>query len=153
MNEKKSIIRWIKEHKSELIICGVSIAALIGVFLFVRNHEALEEQWKELLDNILKLKKSPEDINVFISNDVKIEPEIRIEDTTDKINFNPILDTIEDEEPVSYITVNVDNYNIRTLPEGWKHSQKKQEEADELGIYIALNQTIVDPYKYQRVSA
>lgn len=153
MNEKKNIIQLIKAHKSELIVCGVSVVALIGAFLLVKNHEALEEQCKELLDNILKLKKSPEDINDIISNGVNQAPKILIEGTADKMNLSPKFVAVEDEEPVSYITVNVEDYNIRTLPDGWKHSQKKQAEADELGICIALNQTIVDPYQYQRVSA
>ncbi len=41
--EKKTFVDWVKEHKKELIIAGVSIAAIIAVIVGIKNHKALEE--------------------------------------------------------------------------------------------------------------
>lgn len=43
--EKKSLVNWIKEHKTQLIIAGVSITAIIAVILGLKNREAIEEAW------------------------------------------------------------------------------------------------------------
>jgi len=38
MEEKTSILAWIKAHKKELIIAGIGITAIIGVILGIRNR-------------------------------------------------------------------------------------------------------------------
>ena len=39
MNERKSLISWIEEHKNELIIAGVSIGVLVLVVLGIKNRK------------------------------------------------------------------------------------------------------------------
>ena len=46
--EKKKIVDWIKEHKTELIIAGVSVSALVMLILGIKNKETLEEFWSSL---------------------------------------------------------------------------------------------------------
>lgn len=33
MEEKKSFLIWVKEHKKQLIIAGVSVATIVGIIL------------------------------------------------------------------------------------------------------------------------
>lgn len=46
--EQKALIRWIKEHKKEIAIAGVSITALVGLVLEIKNKEAMEVFWNAL---------------------------------------------------------------------------------------------------------
>ena len=59
--EKKTFVDWIKEHKKELIIAGVSIATIIAVIVGIKNHKALEEAWASLRKLV---EKTPEMIPV-----------------------------------------------------------------------------------------
>ena len=40
--QKKTCITWVKEHKKELIIAGVSVSAIILTILGLKNQKALE---------------------------------------------------------------------------------------------------------------
>ena len=49
MEEKKKIfVTWVKKHKTELIIAGISVVAIIAVILRAKNNETLEEVWASL---------------------------------------------------------------------------------------------------------
>lgn len=48
MEEKKSILNWIKEHKKKLIIAGVSVTAIVGFILAIKNRESIIEIWTSL---------------------------------------------------------------------------------------------------------
>ena len=48
MIEKRKIIHWIKKHKKELIIAGISISALILIILGVKNRKKIQNLWKAL---------------------------------------------------------------------------------------------------------
>ena len=37
MEDRKSLIRWIKDHKKQLIIAGISIGTLILIILGIKN--------------------------------------------------------------------------------------------------------------------
>ena len=38
--EQKTLIQWIREHKKEIAIAGISITALVGLGLGIKNKEA-----------------------------------------------------------------------------------------------------------------
>ena len=57
------------------------------------------------------------------------------------------------KETAKMIEVSVNKVFIRNLPEGWHHSAEKAAEALRLGIELAANQTIVDPFSYMRATA
>lgn len=42
---------------------------------------------------------------------------------------------------------------IRRLPNNWHHSAAKAEEAERLGIQLAINETLVDPHQRIRTVA
>ncbi|MEG0591550.1 MAG: hypothetical protein RR496_07890 [Lachnospiraceae bacterium] len=58
--DKKGIVTWIKAHKKQLILIGISIPTLIAIVLGVKNKDALQE----LLDN---LKDEVEKANLYSS--------------------------------------------------------------------------------------
>ena len=46
--EQKTLIQWIREHKKEIAIAGISITALVGLVLEIKNKEAMEVFWNAL---------------------------------------------------------------------------------------------------------
>lgn len=52
--DKKTVIGWIKKHKKELLIIGISIAGLIAVILGMNNKNELEEKYSLLKESVKK---------------------------------------------------------------------------------------------------
>ena len=55
--DKKTVIKWIKEHKKELIIAGVCITTMIAVIIGINNQKGLDEAWASLR---ILVEKTPE---------------------------------------------------------------------------------------------
>ena len=53
-DDKKGFIEWIKEHKSQLALIGVSGAALIAMVFGLKNKDSLTKLWMSLKDEIEK---------------------------------------------------------------------------------------------------
>ncbi len=45
LETKKGLLAWVKSHKTQLILAGVSITTIIGVILGLENKDALAELW------------------------------------------------------------------------------------------------------------
>ena len=60
MSENNKFISWVKAHKTELIIAGVSATAIIGIILGLKNKDAIKELW-DALEN--SLSKTPDKIS------------------------------------------------------------------------------------------
>ena len=41
--EKKSLVEWVKEHKKELVIAGISVTMLISLIFGLKNKSAVNE--------------------------------------------------------------------------------------------------------------
>ena len=123
--QKKTCITWVKEHKKELFIAGVSVSTIILVILGLKNQKALEEAWKSL-------KKLVEKVSEEICT---VEAPV-VQDTVS------VLDKIS----VTRAPHDVERH-IRTLPESWKASAEKLAQAEELGIDLLPGQTLVNPYR------
>lgn len=54
MEEKKSFLMWIKEHKKQLIIAGFSIASIVGIVIAIKNRESIMRMWESLRRSITK---------------------------------------------------------------------------------------------------
>lgn len=119
---KKGFIAWVKAHKKQLIVAGISITAIIGVILGIKNKETLDELWKTLKDSLKKT-----------------TPTIQT-DLQPLENVIPFRQYTLPQEPVDVVQ------HIRTLSEGRHHSAKKAAEAAALGITLLPNQTLVDKY-------
>ena len=55
MDERKGLICWIKEHKKELIIAGISIGTLVLIILGIKNRDTIKAVW----DSLRKVVKHP----------------------------------------------------------------------------------------------
>ena len=128
--DKKTFLDWIKKHKKELIIAGVSIAAIIALSMGIKNREAQGEAWSSLRK---LLEKTPEAIpTVNSASNVQVMHAKVIEEVdilrTDKIPH----DVAE---------------HLRNLPEGWKASAEKIATAAEHGYNLRPGQTWVEAYR------
>ena len=128
--EKKTFMDWVKEHKKELIIADVSIAALIAVIVGIKNHKALEETWvclRKLVD------KTPETIPT-----IKTMPITEVAHVKDIVEINIVT---ADRIPHDVAE------HLRNLPEGWKASAEKIATAAEHGYELLPGQTWVEAYR------
>ena len=126
---QKGFIAWVKAHKKQLIIAGISITAIIGVILGIKNKEALDELWKALKNSLEKTTEIIPDSTPTIQTDL-----LTLE------NVIPLRQYSLPHEPVEVVQ------HIRTLSEGRHHSAKKAAEAAALGITLLQNQTLVDKH-------
>lgn len=46
--QKRGFIEWIKVHKKELLIAGISVTAIIAAVLGYRNRESIVALWDTL---------------------------------------------------------------------------------------------------------
>ena len=49
---KKGVVVWIKEHKAQLILAGVSITAIVGIIWGIKNKDELTKLWSSLAKSI-----------------------------------------------------------------------------------------------------
>lgn len=52
--EKQSLIEWIKEHKTQLILAGVSITAIVATIVGLKNKTAITQLWDKLKNEVEK---------------------------------------------------------------------------------------------------
>lgn len=128
--EKKSFVDWIKEHKTQLIVAGVSITAIIAVILGAKNQEALEQAW-------ISLRKLVE----------KTPAKLPTADTVTVAEIIPIQDIVDISiVPTNRIPHEVTEH-LRNLPEGWSASAEKIATAAEHGYNLMPGQTWVEAYR------
>ena len=53
-NKKKSVIKWIQEHKNQLVLAGISIPTLIVLVLGVKNKDSIMRLWDSLREAVNK---------------------------------------------------------------------------------------------------
>ena len=52
--EKKGFLAWVKEHKAQLILIGISVPTLIAIVAGIKNKDAIKEIWANLKEAIKK---------------------------------------------------------------------------------------------------
>ena len=129
MSENNKFVSWVKAHKTELIIAGVSITAIIGIILGIKNKDAIKELW-DALEN--SLSKTPEKLYESITI-VQAAPPVLEEVIPVRLYTSP-------QEPFDV------SQHIRNLSGGRHHSAEKAVEAAALGIDLLPHQTLVDTY-------
>lgn len=134
MKEQSKVIHWIKAHKKELIVAGVSIAAVVGTILLIRNHKALRAYWNYLVGLIPKS-------STARTTTKAAEATVK---TTESVVKNAKVAT-EAAHTSNVIPFEVAKH-VRNLPEGWHASPGKIASALENGIDLAEGQTWVGPY-------
>ena len=125
---QKGLLVWVKAHKAQLILAGVSITTIIGVILGLKNKDALAELWATLSKSITK---------------APVETAVAACAAT----ATPVLEAMASTRSYTPPTEAFDvSRHIRTMAEGWHHSAEKAAEAAALGIELLPNQTLVGPY-------
>lgn len=131
----KDFGQWVKEHKGLLAVAGISVTVLVALVLCARN--------KDEIDHILSLlKKAVKDAP---DEDVVGSVSINLSDVT-----QPVLEVYDSETHT--VTQQIPLF-IRRLPDNWHHSAAKAEEAERLGIQLAINETLVDSHQRIRTVA
>lgn len=51
-NKKNDLITWIKAHKKQLILAGISIPTVIMIALGLKNKDAIKALWAKLREEI-----------------------------------------------------------------------------------------------------
>ncbi len=131
MEERKSLIQWIKEHKKELIITGVSITALILIVLGIKNRTTIIATWEALKEIAEKTAKK------------------NTKKTTIDVVKNPLEQPLEISSIIPSNSPNLSvevSRHIRNLPEGWHASPEKIAAALANNITLLDGQTWVDSY-------
>ena len=81
IENKKRIMDWIKEHKKQLILIGISIPTLIAIVLGLKNKDAM----MELLDN---LKDEVEKANLYSSKWFKKATDAELNAAREKVRLD-----------------------------------------------------------------
>lgn len=126
MEEKKeSCFIWIREHKKELIIAGISVGAIMALSFGLKNRALPEEKIESLKSVVKKATEKSHDVETF-----------------DKAV------TVVDEEAKKIITRVPHDVSMhpRWLPENKKPSQQALAYAEEIGFPLAEGQTLVKAY-------
>ena len=151
MKEQNKLVKWIKEHKKELILAGVSIGTLILVVLGIKNRDQIQKLSKQLKDLI-----QPAAIKVtkeFAAAVAKPKAEIPAEIVqTLAATAETLADAVQEPEiadavcEVIAISPQFVSKHLRNLHEGWNASPEKIATAAENGFNLIGNQTWVTSY-------
>ena len=130
MEEKKMEFKeWVKTHKKQLVLAGVSITTIFAIILGIKNRKTLIEVWQILKNTV-------DDSNPEL-NTVLHEEQIA----------QSVGEVIQESKTYTFPTDSFEvRQHIRKLSEGRHHSPEKAIEAAAMGIDLPLNQTIVDAY-------
>lgn len=128
--EKMTFANWIKRHKKELIIAGLSITAIIALIIGIKNRKALEQAWASLIELV---EKKPDSISVK------------------KPVVAPRVTSIEDPLEIGAVSTSRIPHDVaehlRNLPKGWEASVEKIATAAEHGYNLLPGQTWVEAYR------
>lgn len=131
MEERKGLICWIKEHKKELVIAGISAGTIILIVLGIKNREIIKAIW----DSLKKAVK---------------QPTVKVTETITKVTVEIPQEHIQ--EAITAVASNTESLSfevsrhIRNLPDGWHASPEKVAEALKNDIVLMDGQTWVDSY-------
>lgn len=145
-DQKKGFLTWVKAHKKELEIAGISITALIVIVICIKDRDSIEAFWKSQSSRIGT---SPTEVPILSQITIeKIAPSSVT--VTDVINTTEI--PVVNATGTSQNPFRVSDH-IRNLHEGWRISSKKITEAETIGIILQSGQTYVDAYMKGGVAA
>lgn len=135
--EKGTFIEWIRVHKTELIITGISIASLVGIIVVINNTEVLQKTWDSLRNLIKKESVSEAIPQAFEAITENTTP---INDAMSATNLAHI--SLPREYTETFYVTN----HIRNLHPGWKASPEKLATAAANGYELLPGQTWVVSY-------
>ena len=123
--DKKEFVTWVKAHKTELIIAGVSIGAILAIILGIKNRDSLVKVWNTMRAAI----------------------------KTEHAPTKQIL-CIQATEAEEIINAPFEvSGHVRNLHPGCHASAEKLAEAKAMGIILLPGQTLVDAYTKRGAAA
>ncbi|WP_312651981.1 hypothetical protein [Proteiniclasticum sp.] len=140
MEEKKNgFLVWVKAHRKELIIAGISVTALIAIIICIKNRDSIEALWKSLSSAI---EKSPTKAPKLSQTTIEkiAQSSVTVTDVINPTEISVISTTRTFQDPFEV------SDHIRNLHEGWRASAKKITEAEVMGIILQPGQTLVDAH-------
>ena len=54
VTDRKGFIAWVKEHKTQLILTGISVTTILATALGLKNKDAIADFWNTLKKQIEK---------------------------------------------------------------------------------------------------
>ena len=144
--QKKGFLAWVKAHRKELIITGISVTALIGIIICIKNRDSIEALWKSLSRAI---EKSPTEAPKISRTTIEKIAQSSVT-VTDVINPTEI--SVINTARTYQNSFEVSDH-VRNLHEGWRASAKKIIESEAMGIILQPGQTLVDAYTKGGVAA
>jgi len=137
--QKRGFTQWVKANKKELIIAGVSIAAIIGIIVGIKNKDSIITLWESLKKSVdnspVKISTAPQKVvNSLVHEPAQV---VEVVSATKTIKFPSNHNTRVPFEVCDH---------IRNLPNGWHASAEKIATAAEHGYNIQQGQTWVDTY-------
>ena len=146
MEEKTGILAWIKAHKKELIIAGISITAIISVILCIKNRESIMRMWESLRLSITKQPlKATEGKSMLSTTSTPIS--VRVIEVVPATEITVIRTTDIAQSPFDV------SEHLRNLHEGWQVSATKIAAAAGHGYNLQPGQTWVDSYTKGGIAA
>lgn len=130
--QDKKLIKWVKAHKKQLIMAGISIPVIIGLIVTAKNTDAVSK----LIDQLKTL--FTEDV---VSNAINVE---------EGGTVSPIYEILKETGSKAPHMV---SEHIRNLPNGYHASDAKISEALRKGIELMEGQTLVDTYRTGNLAA
>lgn len=126
---EKILINWIKKHKKELVLAGVSVPVILALIIGIKNHDEIIRALKSLIK--LADKTSQKVTEPTISTNLDDMLILKTMDyNTSKVEAN-LIDVCS---------------HIRNLHEGWTPSAEKIASAAQMGYKLNPNQTWVEQY-------
>jgi hypothetical protein len=144
--KKKGILAWIKAHRKELIIAGISVTALVGIILCLKNRDSIEALWKSLSSTVKESPTKAPKVSRIALEKIK-QSSVTVADV-----INPTEISVMNTSKTFHDPFEVSDH-IRNLHEGWCASAKKITEAEAMGIILKPGQTLVDGYIKGSVAA
>lgn len=71
---------WVKTHKKQLVLAGISISAIIGVILGLKNKDSINALWKQL-------KKKIEEADMYSPNWAKTVADETLDSEREKVRL------------------------------------------------------------------
>ena len=128
MEEKQTFIKWVKAHKKELVVAGVSVAALIGIIVGVKHKDSILALWVSLKKDVVELPIKGAGESMPMAESIS---ETKIIEFPVHRNLQNPFDVYD---------------HIRNLPNGNHASIEKRASAAEHGYTLQPGQTWVEGY-------
>ena len=144
--QKKGFIEWIKAHKNELLIAGISITAIIAAVLVYQNRESIVALWDTLKKTLKKTSVSELHVAATAS---KVDLVIPTAVNTVEVVIEPTEKIVRSLPQSSFEVTD----HIRNLSEGWHASAGKIATAAEHGYELLPGQTWVERYMKNEIVA